>query len=280
MLSADSNVLKLVDLAVSEDIRDGDITTSLIVTSGEIREAAFIIKEDGIIAGLEIAKIVISKFDSGMIFHSIKNDGDHCVKGETAATVKANYKALLYAERTVLNFLQRMSGIATKTDKFVSQLTGLKTKILDTRKTVPGHRPLDKYAVKIGGGENHRMGLYDMVMIKDNHIKLAGGIPAAVVAVKKNLTVPMKIEVEVSSLSEVREALNAEVDYIMLDNMSIDDIKEAVKICQGKTLTEASGNISLNNVRKIAETGVDFISIGELTHSVEALDISMKLIDK
>ncbi len=193
--------------------------------------------------------------------------------------VKGKYRALLSSERTALNFLQRMSGIATKTDKFVKQLEGQNTKILDTRKTVPGHRVLDKYAVRIGGGINHRAGLYDMVLIKDNHIKLAGGIKSAVIMVRKNIHNSMKVEVETSTISEVKEALEAGVDIIMFDNMNVDEMKEAAIICKGKVLTEASGNVSIQNVRKIAETGVDYISVGELTHSVEALDISMKIID-
>jgi nicotinate-nucleotide pyrophosphorylase (carboxylating) len=279
VLLTDPDILKLIDLAIDEDIKNGDITTNSIISLEQKRDAAFIVKQDGIIAGLEIAKMVISKFDSRMIFLNIKNDGESCRKGETAATVKADYKALLGAERTALNFLQRMSGIATKTNKFVKQIEGLPAEILDTRKTAPGHRILDKYAVKMGGGKNHRMGLYDMVMIKDNHIKLAGSISGAVTAVKKNLAKGIKIEVEASSLDEVKDAVDAKVDFIMLDNMSLDEMKKAVKICNGKVLTEASGNISINNVREAAETGVDFISVGELTHSVEALDISMKIID-
>jgi nicotinate-nucleotide pyrophosphorylase (carboxylating) len=172
-----------------------------------------------------------------------------------------------------------MSGIATKTNFFVKKLEGLQTRILDTRKTVPGHRILDKYAVKMGGGTNHRMGLYDMVMIKDNHIKLAGSITNAISEIKKSLRDSVKIEVETTKLDEVKEALKFKIDFIMLDNMNIDEMREAVKLCMGKVFTEASGNISLDSIRDIAETGVDFISIGELTHSTEALDISMKIID-
>lgn len=275
----DPSLLQLVKLAIDEDIKDGDITTNSIIRIKEKREAAFIVKQNGIIAGLDIARMVIEKFDPVIKWKQYKNDGDLCTKGEVVVKVKGSYKALLTAERTALNFLQRMSGIATKTNKFVSQLEGLHTKILDTRKTVPGHRLLDKYAVKIGGGENHRIGLHDMVLIKDNHIKLAGGITNALVAVKKNLIKQLKIEIEVSSINEVEEAMNAKVDFIMLDNMSFDKMKKAVKLCKGKVMTEASGNISINNVREVAEIGVDFISVGELTHSVEALDISMKIID-
>jgi len=275
----DSHINKLIELAIEEDIGKGDITSYAIVPSNKIKEAAFIAKQDGIIAGLDIAKMVMMKFDNKTEWKNFKKDGGQCFKGEKIALVKGNHKALLSGERTALNFLQRMSGIATKTSKFVQRLEGLKTKILDTRKTVPGHRILDKYAVKIGGGVNHRIGLFDMVMIKDNHIKLAGGIMNAVSAIKKNIKEKIKIEVETSSLKEVEEALAADIDIIMLDNMKVEEMRQAVKLCKGKVLTEASGNISINNVREVAETGVDYISIGELTHSVEALDISMKIID-
>ena len=275
----DLNILKLIDLAIEEDIKTGDVTTNLIISHNETREAAFIVKQKGIIAGLEVAKLVVKKFDPDATWTLNKKDGDVCLKGDIAAVVKGKYRALLSSERTALNFLQRMSGIATKTDRFVKQLEGHNTKILDTRKTVPGHRVLDKYAVRIGGGINHRAGLYDMVLIKDNHIKLAGGIKSAVIMVRKNIHKSMKVEVETSTISEVKEALEAGVDIIMFDNMNLDEMKEAAIICKGKVLTEASGNVSIQNVRKIAETGVDYISVGELTHSVEALDISMKIID-
>ncbi len=275
----DPSILKLIDLAIDEDIKNGDITSNSIISNNEIKTAAFIVKLNGIIAGLDVAEFVIRKFDPDMKWNPVKKDGDECFKGEIISKVKANYKSLLSAERTALNFLQRMSGIATKTNKFVKELDGLKTKILDTRKTAPGHRLLDKYAVKMGGGQNHRIGLFDMVLIKDNHIKLAGGLTKAVSSVKNKVNRNFKIEVEASTLNEISEALLTEVDIIMFDNMKIDEMKKAVKICNGKVLTEASGNISLKNIREVAETGVDFISVGELTHSVEALDISMKIID-
>jgi nicotinate-nucleotide pyrophosphorylase (carboxylating) len=275
----DLNILKLIDLAIDEDIKTGDVTTNLIISHNETREAAFIVKQKGIIAGLEVAKMVVKKFDPDATWTLNKKDGDVCLKGDITAVVKGNYRALLSSERTALNFVQRMSGIATKTNKFVKQLEGLNTKILDTRKTVPGHRVLDKYAVRMGGGINHRAGLYDMVLIKDNHIKLAGDIKSAVNMVRENIHKSMKIEVEASTISEVKEALEAGVDIIMFDNMNVDEMNEAAIKCKGKVLTEASGNVSIHNVRKIAETGVDYISVGELTHSVEALDISMKIID-
>jgi nicotinate-nucleotide pyrophosphorylase (carboxylating) len=274
----DSNVLKLIELAIDEDIKSGDITTNSIVASNEKKTAAFIAKHEGIIAGSDVAKMVFEKFDKEIKWINLKYDGDSVSKHEKIALVEGNYSALLSGERIALNFLQRMSGIATKTKRFVKELEGLKTKILDTRKTVPGHRILDKYAVKMGGGNNHRMGLFDMVMIKDNHIKLAGGIADAVASIKRNLG-SVKIEVETASLDDVKEALNCNIDFIMLDNMNIEDMRKAVELCKGKVFTEASGNVTLNNIRKIAETGVDFISVGELTHSVEALDISMKIIN-
>lgn len=276
---SDPAIQQIINLAIEEDVKDGDITTNSIISNNDKREAAFIVKQNGTIAGLEIAKMVIEKFDPDIKWNQLKSDGETCIKGDVVAKVKGSYKALLTAERTALNFLQRMSGIATKTNNFISRLEGLQTKILDTRKTAPGLRILDKYAIKIGGGINHRIGLYDMVLIKDNHIRVAGNITKAVSAVRSNLNKLLKIEVEASSIGEVKEALNTKVDFIMLDNMNVEQMKEAAAICKGKVLTEASGNISINNVREVAETGVDFISIGELTHSVEALDISMKIID-
>ncbi len=274
------NIKKLIEFAIDEDIKNGDITTASIVTDDKFSESEIKVKQDGIIAGLQIAKLVVDYFDKQAIWQFNKSDGDHCKKGEIIAKVKAKCGALLSSERIVLNFLQRMSGIATKTNEFVSKLEGLKTKILDTRKTIPGHRLLDKYAVKTGGGENHRMGLYDMVMIKDNHIKLAGSISNAVELVKKKFGSNYRIEVETSSLDEVKEALKYNIDLIMLDNMSLKEMKKAVRLCKGKVLTEASGNITLKNVREVAETGVDFISAGELTHSVQALDISMEIVGR
>jgi nicotinate-nucleotide pyrophosphorylase (carboxylating) len=272
------SIKNLIELAIEEDVGSGDITSNSIVSADQIAEAIIKVKQDGIIAGLEIAKMVVAKFDQKAKWNFKKLDGDACKNGDIVATVEANKRALLTSERTLLNFLQRMSGIATKTRKFVNEIEGLNTRILDTRKTIPGHRILDKYAVKLGGGTNHRIGLFDMVMIKDNHIKLAGGIKNAVELIKKKINDSVKIEVEVNSIEQVKEALDFKIDIIMLDNMNLEEMKQAVKLCKGKVSTEASGNVSLANVRLIAETGVDFISIGELTHSVEALDISMKVI--
>ncbi|HEY6435337.1 MAG TPA: carboxylating nicotinate-nucleotide diphosphorylase [Ignavibacteriaceae bacterium] len=273
----DSAIIRLIDLAIEEDVGSGDITTNSLVSKNESAEAIIKVKQDGIIAGLKIAQLVVDKFDSKAKWNFKKVDGNYCKSGDVVASVQAHKRALLTSERTLLNFLQRMSGIATKTRKFVDEINGFNTKILDTRKTVPGHRILDKYAVKVGGGTNHRIGLFDMVLIKDNHIKIAGGIKNAVESVKKKNNSSVKIEVEANTIEQVVEALVLNVDIIMLDNMSIQEMKQAVNICKEKVLTEASGNVSLANVKLIAETGVDFISVGELTHSVEALDISMKV---
>lgn len=266
----------IISSALKEDIGSGDITTNSIIPRTLKSNAFLLAKEDGVIAGLPIAKAVFQKMDKKIIWKSLVKEGDKVSAGTKIAQIKGSYRTLLIAERTALNFLQRMSGIATATSKFIEQLQDLDTKILDTRKTAPCLRNIDKYAVKIGGGTNHRMGLYDMVMIKDNHIKAVGGITEAVNQIKKNLKRKIKIiEVETRNLDEVKETLNAVVDIIMLDNMSITEMKDAVRLINGKVKTEASGNVKLEYVRAIAETGVDFISVGALTHSVKALDIGM-----
>lgn len=270
-------IIKIVKIALQEDIGSGDITTNLIVSNNQKGFATIYAKEDGIVAGLFVARLVFKTFDDKIIFKALTKDGNKISYGEKLAEVKGNLKSLLTGERVALNFLQRMSGIATITSKFVKQLEGTKTRLLDTRKTAPCLRMLDKYSVKIGGGTNHRFGLYDMVLIKDNHIKTAGSITKAVTLVKSKLKNKIKIEVETTSLEEVKEALANKIDIIMLDNMSIDTMKEAIKLINGKVKTEASGNITLENIREIALTGVDFISVGALTHSVKALDISMKI---
>ena len=268
---------RVITTALKEDIGGGDITTNLIIEKNQKAKAFFLAKEDGIIAGLAIAKIVFQKLDKKIVWKSFVKDGDFVSAGTRIAEVTGSLRALLTGERTALNILQRMSGIATATNSFVNVLKNTNAKILDTRKTVPGLRLLDKYAVKLGGGTNHRIGLFDMVLIKDNHIKAAGSITNAVSKVKKGLTKKIKIEVETSNLDEVREALTCKVDIIMLDNMSVPMMKQAVKVISGKTKVEASGNVNLKTLRQIAETGVDFISVGALTHSVKALDISMKI---
>lgn len=271
------NFEKVISTALKEDIGKRDVTTDLLIPKKEKAAASFIAKQDGIIVGLDIAKQVFKKLDEKIIWKNFVDDGAKVKAGTKIAEVKGSARALLSGERTALNFLQRMSGIATLTSVYVEKVSGTNAKILDTRKTVPGLRLFDKYAVKCGGGTNHRIGLYDMVMIKDNHIKAAGSITEAVKQIKKNLKRKMKIEVETANLDEVKEALNAGADIIMLDNMSLQEMKEAVATINGKTKVEASGKVNLENVRAVAETGVDYISVGALTHSVKALDISMKI---
>jgi nicotinate-nucleotide pyrophosphorylase (carboxylating) len=266
---------KIVSRALKEDIGSGDITSTLIISRDKTAKAFLLSKEEGVIAGLQVAKYVFRKLDKNIRWRNLVKEGEFVSAGTKIALVEGHYRALLTGERTALNFLQRMSGIASITLKYVEQLYGLKTKILDTRKTVPGLRLLDKYSVYKGTGTNHRIGLYDMVMIKDNHIKAAGGISKAVTHITKKLNNKIKIEVETTTLKEVKEALNSEVNIIMLDNMSIKQMKEAVKMINGKAKVEASGGVDINSVRKIANTGVDYISVGALTHSVKALDIAM-----
>ncbi|MDP3148828.1 MAG: carboxylating nicotinate-nucleotide diphosphorylase [Ignavibacteria bacterium] len=268
---------RVILTALKEDIGAGDTTTNLIIEKKQQAKAFFLAKEDGIIAGLAIAKMVLQKFDKTIKWKSFIKDGEFVSAGTHIAEVKGSLRDLLTGERTALNILQRMSGIATATNSFVDAVKNTNAKILDTRKTVPGLRMLDKYAVKIGGGTNHRSGLFDMVLIKDNHIKAAGSISNAVAKIRKGATQKIKIEVETSNLDEVREALKNKVEIIMLDNMTVSMMKEAVKIIAGKAKVEASGNVNFKSIKAIAETGVDFISVGALTHSVKALDISMKI---
>ena len=266
---------RIISEALREDIGSGDVTTNLIVPNETVSKAVIIAKADGIIAGLPISKAVFKKLDNKIIWKDLIHEGEYVSAGTEIVRLKGSYRTLLTGERTALNFLQRISGIATATSKYVEKLKGLNTVILDTRKTVPGLRMLDKYGVEIGGGTNHRIGLYDMVLIKDNHIKVAGGIIEAVTEIKNKITKKIKIEVEVTNIDEVKLAMDAGVDIIMLDNMSVKQMKEAVKLIGGNVKVEASGGVNLNSVRAIAETGVDFISVGALTHSVKALDISM-----
>jgi nicotinate-nucleotide pyrophosphorylase (carboxylating) len=267
----------LIEYAFNEDIGTGDITTNSIIPGDLITTASMKAKTSGVIAGLSIAEYVFRLLDKNIIWEPMVADGDCVEKGQIILKIEGSFRALLTGERTALNFLQRMSGIATETAKYVEALKNTHTEILDTRKTVPGLRLLDKYAVKMGGGTNHRIGLYDMVLIKDNHIKVAGGIRNAVEQVRKTAGTNIKIEVETTNLEEVREALEMKVDMIMLDNMTNKMMSEAVKIINRKAKVEASGNMTLERVIEVAETGVDFISIGALTHSVKAMDISMNI---
>jgi nicotinate-nucleotide pyrophosphorylase (carboxylating) len=267
----------IIRRALDEDIGDGDITSEATIPTDLQYEGILLAKAGGVVAGLEVARQVFLAVDPRVRFDASVHDGDTVRQGEVFALVCGPGRALLTAERTALNFLQRMSGIATLTRRYVDAVAATKAAILDTRKTVPGLRLLDKWAVALGGGVNHRIGLYDMALIKDNHIIAAGGISAAVERVRSHDTRRRRIEVEVKNLDELREVLALSVDQIMLDNMSLDDMAEAVRIANGALPLEASGNVSLETVAAIAATGVDYISVGKLTHSVQALDISFDL---
>lgn len=271
-----SSIRSLINKAFEEDIRSGDITTNAIVGESEKAEAVWIAKDDGIIAGLNIARLVFEMLDSKVTWIPKINDGDKVSCGKEILKIKGAVRVILTAERVALNIAQRMCGIATATSKFVAAVDSYSTQILDTRKTVPGLRLLDKYAVKAGGGMNHRMGLYDLAMIKDNHIAAAGSIEVAVRKVRKN-NPDIQIEVETSTIDQVKEALSVWVDIIMLDNMNLDQMEKAVGLINGRAKTEASGNMTLDRIQNVAKTGVDFISVGELTHSVKAFDISQKI---
>ncbi|MCK9413793.1 MAG: carboxylating nicotinate-nucleotide diphosphorylase [Prolixibacteraceae bacterium] len=267
----------IIEQALNEDIGTGDITTNSLIPESMERSATMVAKANGIIAGMEVAEAVFKYLSPQIIWKPFVRDGDAVVKGTLLVEMTGSFRALLTGERLALNFLQRMSGIATMTHLFVEQVAGFGIKILDTRKTVPGLRLLDKYAVKAGGGENHRIGLYDMVLIKDNHIKVAGGIKNAVEQIRKVIPAGMKIEVETNTLAEVQQALEMKADIIMLDNMSNEMMRTCAETINHRSKVEASGNMSLERVREVAATGVDYISIGALTHSVTALDISMNI---
>ncbi len=235
-------------------------------------------KDNGVVAGLEVAEMVFRQLDDQLEWKPLINDGDKVKKGEVIVEFSTSFRALLTGERTALNFLQRMSGIATIVSQYVSALNNSKTKILDTRKTLPGFRLLDKYAVRAGGAVNHRMGLYDMVMIKDNHIAVSGGILPAVKSIRSGIDRNVPVEVETASIKEVEEAVKAGADIIMLDNMDTATMARAVRIIGGKAKTEASGNMTMDRIAEVAATGVDYISVGALTHSVKALDISQEIV--
>lgn len=266
----------LIDVALAEDIGSGDVTTDAIIGDQKKAKAVWVAKQDGVVAGLDAAKFVFQKLDENIEWNSIFKNGDPIENGDIMVEFQGNCRAILTAERTALNIAQRMSGIATKTAELIQALDGYSTKILDTRKTVPGLRSLDKRAVKAGGGTNHRMGLYDLAMIKDNHIQVAGSITKAVDLVR-SANPEIKIEVETTNIDQVEEALDAGADIIMLDNMSLDQMHEAVQKIRDRAETEASGNITHKNIREVAETGVNFISVGALTHSVKAFDISQRI---
>lgn len=267
---------QLIDIAIEEDISTGDLATNALIAKGQRATALITAKADGVISGLAVAERVLETISTEeYLFEPYLQDGDRVAKGDKILKIEGTYRDLLTSERLMLNFLQRMSGIATATRQMVDLIAGTKAQLLDTRKTVPGHRLTDKLAVKHGGGTNHRMGLYDMAMIKDNHIKAAGGISKAIKQVKATLPISVKVEVETTNLEEVQEALQGGADIIMLDNMSSEMMKEAVALIGNNAATEASGNITHERIREVAETGVAFISVGALTHSVRALDMSM-----
>jgi len=267
----------LIELAIREDVGPGDVTTDNLIPQGMIKNAQWGVKAAGVIAGLEVAEMVFRRFDSSLEWVPLVSDGDKVTKGDVVVKFSADYRALLTGERIALNFVQRLSGIATAADQFVSVLKNTGTRILDTRKTLPGFRLLDKYAVRAGGALNHRTGLYDMVMIKDNHIAVAGGIANAVKTIRAVTDPNIRIEVETCCLEEVEEALTAGADIIMLDNMDNETIRRAVLLINGRAKTEASGNMTQERLQEVAATGVDFISAGALTHSVKALDISQTI---
>jgi len=278
----DQDYQYIVTLALKEDIGEGDITSKATYTDAEVAEAEFIAREDGILAGLEVAKYIYKQLSPNIEFKSTLQDGSPIKRGQLIATAKGQSNLLLTGERTVLNFIQRMSGVASSTHKFVEKVKHTPAKILDTRKTMPGHRYLDKWAVRLGGGANHRMRLDDLFLIKENHIAIAGSIEAAIDACmtyRNKHKLDVKLEIEVSNLDELKTTLiHGQVDIIMLDNMSLTDMQKAVDIVKGSVKLEASGNISLQNVADVAETGVDYISVGAITHSARALDISLLMV--
>ena len=283
MLSVNELEDRLIDLAFAEDIGDGDHTTLCCIPEDAMGKSHLLIKEDGILAGIEVAKRVFAKFDPTMQVEVLINDGTPVKKGDIAMVVTAKVRSLLQTERLMLNIMQRMSGIATMTNKYVERLKGTKTHVLDTRKTTPGLRMLEKQAVKIGGGMNHRIGLFDMILLKDNHVDFCGGITNAITRCHEYLKekgLDLKIEIEVRNFDELAEAMNCGgINRIMLDNFSVADTKKAVDIVGGKFETESSGGITFDTIRDYAECGVDFISVGALTHSVKGLDMSFKACD-
>lgn len=279
MKTTDQLIDDLLTLAFAEDVGDGDHTTLSTIPDSERGVQRLIVKEEGILAGVDIARKVFEKFDPDLKMTVYINDGAHVKPGDVAFEVEGKVRSLLQTERVMLNIMQRMSGIATTTARYQKELEGLKTKVLDTRKTTPGMRLLEKEAVKIGGGENHRIGLFDMILIKDNHVDFAGGIDKAVAAAKdycKAKGKDLKIEVEVRDTDEIKQALAAGVDRIMLDNFTPERTREAVELIDGQCEIESSGGITLDTLRQYGECGVDFISVGALTHSVKGLDMSFK----
>jgi nicotinate-nucleotide pyrophosphorylase (carboxylating) len=276
----EKSIKDFIHSALAEDIGEGDHSSISTIPEDKVSKAKLLVKADGIIAGIELAEKIFNEVDSSLQITFYKKDGDAMKIGDVAFEVQGPARSILSSERLVLNCMQRMSGIATYTNRLCKLIEGTSTQLIDTRKTTPNFRLVEKWAVAIGGGRNHRFALYDMIMLKDNHIDVAGGITKAVgdakqYLQKKNKT--LKIEVETRNLNEVREALAANVDVIMLDNMKVDEMKEAVKLINGKCKTEASGGITDSTLRSVAECGVDYISMGVLTHSTKSLDLSLKI---
>lgn len=274
---------ELIKIAVSEDIGDGDHTSRACIPDIAVGHAKLLIKEEGIFAGIDIAGRVLKRIDPDIKITTYLKDGDKVLPGDIAFEISGRVVSILQSERLVLNFLQRMSGIATRTNTYVRKLEGLRTILLDTRKTTPGLRMLEKMAVRIGGGQNHRTGLYDMILIKDNHIDFAGGITKAIENVRDYLVrihKDLKVEIEARSLDDIEEILNTgHVDRIMLDNFGLETTRKAVIMNNGKYEIESSGNITLENIREYAECGVDYVSVGALTHQIKSLDMSLKAVD-
>ncbi|GMQ60063.1 carboxylating nicotinate-nucleotide diphosphorylase [Vallitalea sediminicola] len=267
---------KIIILALEEDMNYGDITTDTLISDDQKSNAVLVAKEEGIVAGCEVFSRVFNLVDKEVEIRFSTKDGDSIKEKDIIAEISGPTKSILKCERTALNILQKLSGIATMTNGLVNVINKMSVRIVDTRKTTPGLRTLEKYAVRVGGGYNHRFNLSDAVMIKDNHIRAVGSIKKAIKIARESIPHTMKIEVEVENLKQLKEALNAQADIIMLDNMTTSMMKEAVIISNGKAIIEASGNVNIKTVKEIAETGVDIISVGSITHSVKALDISLK----
>jgi len=275
-LASSAEVEDLIETALREDMPQGDITSESIIPASSVSRAVFLAKESGRLAGLDIARHVFEKIDPAVMFEKKAEDGVNFKKGDILAVIRGNSVALLKGERTALNFLQRLSGIATTTRQYVLAVKGTKTKVLDTRKTTPGLRSLEKYAVRMGGGQNHRLNLSEMVLIKDNHLRLAGSISQAVRTARAKVRPGIKIEVEVTDYTGATEALAAGADIIMLDNMTLMAMKRIVRFLDGRVPVEASGGVTLERAARIAALGVDFISVGGLTHSYNSVDISLE----
>lgn len=273
-----NSIQHLIEIALKEDIGSGDITTENLVDPKFEGKGEIVAKESLVVAGLDVAERVFKYLDPDVIFESGYRDGDTVNEGEILAYVRGTLRALLSGERTALNFLQHLSGISTCVRSYANELSGKIVRLVDTRKTTPGWRVLEKYAVRVGGAHNHRMGLYDGVLIKDNHIAAFGGIKKAIDHIRSNVSHLFKIEVEASSLDQVKEALEARADVIMLDNMNILQIKQATALIEGRAIVEVSGNVTKEVLKSLADTGVDIISVGALTHSARAVDISMRVL--